>query len=139
LILAVIYQSFGGFLGTNYTAAMNTKGVFYSSLVGGIVSVIGNFLFLPILGLQGAGIATLLSFFIMFIIRLHGSKKYAETKIHYPSFLGMNLIFVLQTILLFFIRDKWMVLSVEAVFFLPMIFLNRQVFTKLISMRKGGH
>ena len=44
LLLSVVFTSFSAFLGTNYIAMKETKGVFKTSLVGAIVNIILNIL-----------------------------------------------------------------------------------------------
>jgi O-antigen/teichoic acid export membrane protein len=52
LVLASVYSSFSGFVGTTYTAAKQTKGIFYSSVIGGGASIITSFLLIPPYGIE---------------------------------------------------------------------------------------
>src|SRR5690606_38107953 len=63
LLLGIVFSSFSGFLGTNYIAEKKTTGVFKTSLIGAIINIVLNLLMIPLLGLNGAAIATMISFF----------------------------------------------------------------------------
>ena len=57
LLLSVTFSSFSSFLGTNYLAAKQTRGVFKTSIAGGIISIILNFLLIPFFGILGASLS----------------------------------------------------------------------------------
>lgn len=99
LLVAVVYQSFSSFIGTIYTATMNTKGIFISSIIGGLLSVVLNFIFVPYYGLVGAGFASALSFVCMFIIRYFDTKKDVKLKIDGHFFIFNNVMILIQIIM----------------------------------------
>ncbi|GGD01182.1 lipopolysaccharide biosynthesis protein [Enterococcus wangshanyuanii] len=131
LVLAVLYSSFSSFLGTNYIAAKKTKGVFTSSIIGAGISLILNFLLIPVIGLIGAGVASTISFFVMWLIRLYDTKKYIETKIDWFNFVGNNLVLILQIILMF-IFDSWILLILEWMLVCSVLMLNRMNVKRLV-------
>lgn len=124
LLLAAIYQSFSGFLGTNYTAALNTKGIFSTSVYCALISVLLNVFLIPLIGIFGAGVGTCIAFFTMWIIRLHDTKKYVETKVNYKEFLMINIVFILQSVAMF-IFDNYLLLITETTLFIIMMFVLR--------------
>lgn len=130
LILAVIYQSFSRFLGTNYTAAKETKGTFLTSVYAGIISIITSVIFIPILGLIGAGLSTAISLFAMFYIRLIDTRKYVKIDLNNVLFTLTNIIFILQTILLFF-ADGGVLFVLELVLFLILLVVNKDILVSL--------
>jgi len=136
LLLAVIYSSFATFLGTNYVAAKKTTGVFFSSILSALVSLGCNFLFIPIFGLQGAGISSVISFFVMWIIRIFDTKKYIYMKIDIFNIIMNNCIIGVQTVLLF-IYDGMMLLILEVLLFLILFFINRLLIKKVITLIKN--
>ncbi|MBZ5202038.1 oligosaccharide flippase family protein [Planomicrobium chinense] len=82
LLLGVIFSSFSGFLGTNYIVAKKTGGVFKTSSVGAIFNIIFNIILIPIIGTIGAAISTMLSFLIIWLIRVKETKKFVELRIN---------------------------------------------------------
>lgn len=101
LLLGVVYQSFSSFLGTNYTAAKKTKGVFTTTLIGGIISVLTCIILVPIFGIIGAGIAVYMSFFSIFIIRILDTRKFIILDINKVIFISANIILLAQIFVLF--------------------------------------
>lgn len=137
LILGVIFQTLSGFIGSIYTATMQTKGAFSSSVIGAVLSIGSNFLFIPFLGITGAGIGTAIGFFFMFLIRLRDTKKLVETKINVPLFLSNITLFVLQAIVLSMTHQN-MALNIvgECCLFLVIITLNKNLFSQIYNRFK---
>ncbi|WP_099330698.1 lipopolysaccharide biosynthesis protein [Priestia aryabhattai] len=81
LLLGVVFSSFSGFLGTNYIAAKKTGGVFKTSVIGAIINIGTNLTLIPLLGINGASIGTLLSFAVIWILRIRDTKKFVNLQI----------------------------------------------------------
>ncbi|WP_407856510.1 lipopolysaccharide biosynthesis protein [Enterococcus hailinensis] len=137
LLLAVCYQSLSSFIGTNYTAAMHTKGVFTSSIIGAVLSVLINIILIPIVGLTGAGIGTAISFLIIFIIRYIDTKKFIDMKISYKKFAIGSGIIVIQIIFSKIIFNKGLLFTCTFLLFVILLlftlFWNRPLLKRLIS------
>lgn len=106
LIFASIYQGFSGFFGTVYTASMKTKGIFISSIIGAVVSLIINSVMIPIFGLSGAGIGIFSAFFCTWIIRMNDTLKIMKLNIDIKLFFKFNIIFIMQLVLISVGNDK---------------------------------
>lgn len=52
----------------------NTKAIFYRSLIGGIVNIIINIIFVPLFGYQAAAISTFIGFFVYFVLAKIGTR-----------------------------------------------------------------
>lgn len=76
LTIGVIMQNMSGLIGGVFTAEKKSKYFFYSSIWGGLSSVVATFLFTKYWGLQGTAIAVAFSFFVMAIVRLIYAWKY---------------------------------------------------------------
>ena len=95
LILGTVFSSFAGFLGTNYIATKKTRGVFKTSLIGGVINVVLNFSLIPFIGINGASISTMVSFFLIWIIRIKDTKKFVSIKINMKNMvMTLSLIFI---------------------------------------------
>lgn len=75
LILAFLFQAKSSFLGSIYTASRKTKMLFISTIAGAVLNLGLNYLLIPSLGSLGAVIATLLSFYTIYIVRCVDSQK----------------------------------------------------------------
>ncbi|MGF2109699.1 hypothetical protein IGI73_001075 [Enterococcus sp. DIV0755f] len=123
LLVAVIYQSFSSFVGTIYTASMNTKGIFVSSIIGGLISVLLNFILVPYYGLTGAGFSSALSFVCMFVIRYYDTKKDIKLNIDFRFFIFNNIMILLQIVLIRVIGGAIILFVVNIlVFFILLVF-----------------
>lgn len=69
LLLSVAFSSLSGFLGANYIANEKTEIIFKTTAYGAIINTILNFLLIPIIEINGAALATMISFYIVLIIR----------------------------------------------------------------------
>jgi len=85
LFLGAIFSSFSSFYGTGFQSSKETKGAFYSSVAGSILNIIFNIILIPKIGLMGASLATMIAFFIMWIMRIYQTKKYFNIKLDYKS------------------------------------------------------
>lgn len=96
LSFAVVFSSFSGMVGTNFSAVRKSKYYFYSSVWGGIVSILLNFLLIPVLGLLGASLSIVLAHFVMAVIRLKFSWKYVhlENILKYFQMILVNILVI---------------------------------------------
>jgi len=82
LMLANYFQSLALFYGVGYYCVKETKQVFYTTLFGSFMTIACSVALVPLFNLYGAGIATMLGFLVMFLIRLKQTRKYF--RIDYP-------------------------------------------------------
>lgn len=80
LIIGVIFQTLASFISTSYNVNKDNRGFLFSGLLGAILNIILNFIFIPFIGIYGAALATCLSYISVYIYRLVDTKKYV--KIH---------------------------------------------------------
>ncbi|WP_161496431.1 polysaccharide biosynthesis C-terminal domain-containing protein [Clostridium thermosuccinogenes] len=137
LLLGVVFSSFSGFLGTNYTAAKNTKGVFKTSLAGGIICVVLNFILVPVIGAVGAGISTAVGYLIMWIFRVIDTKRYIDMSIDNKNLVCSFVIILLQIIVLFLNFNTIIETLILASLLIMLLILDRRKLQLLLStMRK---
>ena len=75
LILAFVFNSLSSVLGTFYTASKDTKKLLYSTLAAALVNVLLNFVLIPCMGVNGAAIATFVSYVCVWLIRMFHLRK----------------------------------------------------------------
>ena len=81
LLFAYLFFAMAGFLGTVYTAAKKTKMVFISTVISALSNIVMNFMLIPRFGGMGAAIATFVSYFLVWLIRLIDSRKIIQISI----------------------------------------------------------
>jgi len=60
---------------------------FFTTILAGIISVVFNLIFIRTLGLYAAALATCLSFFVLWMIRMYSTRSYFRISINKYSFL----------------------------------------------------
>lgn len=138
LVLGVMYSGFANFMGMFYIAAKKTKTILLTSILSAIISILANFLFIPKLGFIGAAISTMISFFIMWLVRSYNLKSIMELKLNNISYIYHILIFF-QIGLLFYVKNLLSAMIIQLFFVLCMItifilenkFLMVKVYKKL--------
>ena len=98
LYFGAIFNAFSSFYGTGYQSSKETIGAFYTSVYGAVINIILNIILIPVIGIQGASLSTMVSFLIMWLARLWQTKKYFKITIHKNkiiSLLALSLIYTL--------------------------------------------
>lgn len=137
LLVAVLFSSFSSFLGTNYIASKETKGVFKSSVFGGITNIILNLITIPLLGALGASISSMISFIVMAIMRWHDTKKYIRIEYNYKNII-INLTFIFVSIGIMYIKLEWFLeLLLQLVVLCIILFNNKLLLNTFIKVIRG--
>lgn len=136
LLIGAIFSCFSGFLGTNYIAAKETKGIMKSSFYGGVVSIILNFSLIPFFGIVGAGMSSSLSFFVMWIFRLYDTRRFIKMRINWKNLI-FNLVIVLFQITIMFwglsLRSEF---NLNTIMLIIVLLVNRNVLIAIINTIK---
>lgn len=94
LLFATIFQAMDNFLSSIYEAARKTSHAMISSVIGAAANIILNLLLIKPIGIEGAAIATLASYVIVFIYRIIDTKKYLYMTVYWVK-LAANLILLM--------------------------------------------
>lgn len=97
LYMGTVFSTFSSFYGIGYQVAKQTKGAFYTSIVGCLVNIGVNLFLIPILGIQGASFSTMAGFISMWIIRVYQTKKYFNIHINKGQFVSFGFVSTLLT------------------------------------------
>ena len=83
LVTAYIFHDLSAFLGSVYTSSKKTQMLFTSTLVGAVINVLVNIVTIPKFGTIGAAFATLISYFIIWLIRFFNTGKIIRINYRY--------------------------------------------------------
>lgn len=106
LIIGYAFSTLGTFVGTPYYVYKDMKGNMWSAGAGALINIILNIILIPTIGIQGAAIATCLSYVVVFIYRCFDTRKY--TKINFDrnrSILYLSILIAMLVIC--FIESGW--------------------------------
>lgn len=102
LIIAVVFMSLNQFLGGIYNARKLSKNSALTSLVACITNLVMNFFLIPEWGLQGAAIATFLSYYVCYWARMIDARYYVPFKFSIiKSFVNTGLVFLMSWLIIF--------------------------------------
>ena len=76
LMIGVVFLTLGTFLSSSYTVHKDSWGFLKSGMAGAIMNVILNWALIPLIGIEGAALATCLSYIAVFVYRIFDTKKY---------------------------------------------------------------
>ena len=76
LVVAVLFMCLDQFLSSIYTATKHTKNSFWTSFAASMANIVLNFFLIPEWGIQGASIATFLSYYLCFWARIIDARYY---------------------------------------------------------------
>ena len=98
LTMGVIFSNLGGLIATVFSAVRISKYYFYSSAWAAMAAILANTILIPLLGITGAALSTMLSMLVMAVVRLFYSRKFVKWKWSplYPSlFLFSILVYIM--------------------------------------------
>ncbi|MBC2079891.1 oligosaccharide flippase family protein [Listeria booriae] len=136
-LFAVMFASFSGFLGVIYAVQMRTNQVFITSLVGALLNVGLNLVLIPRIGLYGAAIATTVSFFFVWLVRLVQTRKYVKIRIQYITLIPAICVLAIQALFLYQSKVPELLSNTLAVSLLLLINLrNLQFIIQNVRLKK---
>lgn len=100
LLIAYLFNTMAAFLGSIYTSAKKTKMLFISTFAAAVTNIILNFAFVPVMGAMGAAIATLLSYFIVWGVRLIDTRRIIKLDINIGRDMISYLILAFQCVVM---------------------------------------
>lgn len=98
LLISNVFGAMSGFIGGVFSAVKDTRVYSYSTTIGAIINLILNIILIKIYGVIGAAIATTVSYFIVWLMRLINAKKYIMLNINIKKDLIVYIVLVLQAV-----------------------------------------
>ncbi|SEI40141.1 Membrane protein involved in the export of O-antigen and teichoic acid [Dyadobacter koreensis] len=132
LMLGVAFSSFSAFLGSGYIKLKDTKGLFVTTIVGGIVNIVTTILLIQKIGLFAPALGTLIGFAVLWIIRINHTNSLFNIEID-KTLLAVLLVFIFISMYLVFINVGLVDYSLIAISLLLTFFFNKDLFEKLFN------
>ena len=136
LLLAVLYSSLSGFIGTTYTAAKHTNKILITTMIGSIVNIVLGFILVPVLGLQGASLSGCLSFLLVLVIRLVDSKNIIPITVDTSKVLINHLLVIFMIIILFSKLEIPKILLLNMVMFIISMLVNGRLILNIKNLKR---
>ena len=141
LLVSVVFGASSGFIGPILSAKMDSKSLATSTVIGAFINLVLNITLIPIIGPQGAAVATAISNLFIYIYR----RKAIGKMLYSSSYTKIMLSWILVII-----QAIFMVLEFKFVYQLPLIILllaiyrqeNLRILNKFLcgfDRKNGGH
>lgn len=101
LSLGVLYTSLASFLGTIYIAALKTRGVLITTVMGATTNILINLVLTPTFGEFGASLGTMLSFLIVMGVRLRDTRRFMKILVDWRMFISGHLVIAAEIVVLY--------------------------------------
>ena len=116
LCCAMVFSSFSSFMGSVYTVNKKTQISFITTFAGAAINIILNLILIPSsIGAQGAAIATVVSYFTVFVIRAINSRKYIPFDLKVKNIVINTFIILIQAITVILGFKDWFIISIVCV------------------------
>lgn len=113
LSMAMVFTAFVSFTGTVYVVNKKSGLSFATSFLGAASNILLNVILIPSpLGVQGAAIATVASYMLVFAVRSVNVKKYIPFKLYSGQVVLNTLVIILQTVFMLFEIKGWILVQV---------------------------
>ena len=122
LIIGVLMMSLNQFLSSIYTATQKTTHSFWTSLIAACTNLILNVILIYKWGVQGAVIATFMSYFVCYLVRIVDTRKLIYFKVNHLHFTS-NLI-VLFVMSIGAITEPFFLIPMQIGFLIFMVIFN---------------
>ena len=87
LYLSTVFSALASFLGFGYSILKDTKRSVKSTVFAAVTNISINIALVKVIGLHAASFSTLMSYIVLFVVRIFHSKKYYNIKIDWRKFL----------------------------------------------------
>ena len=124
LLFAFLFNSMSAFLGSIYTSSKKTKMLFISTIVAAVSNIIVNLFMIPKWGGMGAALATLISYFIVWLIRIIDTKNILKIDIEFRKDIMSYFLIVCEIIILCLEVNNYFIWMSVCVFILILIQKN---------------
>ncbi|SCG82477.1 hypothetical protein DW1_0869 [Proteiniborus sp. DW1] len=121
LVMATLFASLATFLASIYMMHKKSEYVFTTTTISAIINIILNLHLIPKYGIQGATIATLISYICMFMIRAINTRKFMTVSWNIPKIILNIFIIMIQTIIILLEIDNWFVYEIILVSVIALI------------------
>lgn len=110
LIVGVLMMCFNQFLSSIYSATQHTTHSFWTALVAAVVNIVLNIILIHLWGIMGAAIATFISYFICYCIRIVDARKYVPFSVNHAKFIANTGILFLLGIIVVDAPPMWILM-----------------------------
>lgn len=134
LIIATTYSCIVNFLASVYMAEKKSVMSLLTALSGAVTNIILGLVLIPKLGANGAALATVCAFLMVFITRGTNTRRYIKIDFKLPLMIIETLLLIVQSILMLKLESGILLYVIEGAIFVVMIVVNLRPILELLSL-----
>ena len=112
LVLATTYSCIATFLGTVYIVEKRSVNSLVTTAIGAVANVTLNLLMIPRFGVNGAAMATFLSYLLVVVLRAVDTRRFVRIELHIGKIMINTLILLSQSIIMILEVPYWVYLEI---------------------------
>lgn len=137
LIIATTYSCIVNFLASVYMAEKKSLMALLTASSGAITNIVLNLVFISKIGVNGAAIATVCAFLMVFITRGANTRKYIKIDFKLPLMIFETAVLITQSALMLIMKSGAVLYGIEAVLFIVMLLVNIKPIKELVQLVLG--
>ncbi len=123
LAVSMVFTAFNSFVGTVYVVTKRSNISFITAFMGAAINILLNLVLIPSpLGVQGAAIATVISYVVVFIIRAVNSQKYIPFSL-YGGHITVNTVIIFVVAVIMILSPRYWI-AFESIALILMVIIN---------------
>ena len=137
LIIATTYSCIVNFLASVYMAEKKSLMALLTASSGAITNIVLNLVLIPKIGANGAAIATVCAFLMVFITRGANTRKYIKIDFKLSLMIFETAVLITQSALMLIMKSGAVLYGIEAVLFIVMLLVNIKPIKELVQLVLG--
>lgn len=122
VLVATVFSGISQFEGSLFATAKKTKTVAQTTVIGAIINIICNFIFIYYIGSIGAAFATLIGYLTTWIFRTYALKKIVRIRVNWKLHICSIIILIVQS----FFATIGKNMKIQLLLFIMLIVINRK-------------
>lgn len=134
LVLAVLFNGLSSFVGSFFSAAKNNTIFAVSTFFAAVVNIVLNYILIPEFGVLGASVATVVSFYFVWMVRIFCTKRIIHLHLHLCNKILCYLLLSLQI----FLEHKYIGgYILQFIVFIVLVLLNWKSLLSILRTSKN--
>ena len=133
LLIATIFGSLSGYIGGIYAATKDTKAFASTSVIGAVSNLFLTLLLVWQMGIMGAAIAAMVSYALIWYLRIRSIKQYMDLQISYWKDGFSYILLLIQSVLLLVFEDSIIFYLIEITLFGLLLFMHKALLLIIYS------
>ncbi len=139
LVIAMAISNMVSFIGTIYTVEKRTKSALWTTAMGTVVNIIGNYFLITAFGVHGAAISTALSYTLVLLLRSIHTRRFIPVRWDMPRFVISSVMLIAQCVIMVMEVPHWIAIECALLAVLlvlhykPLLATVRQVLDKRLG------